>query len=132
MTGGTARRWGLAAALVGVVAGPMLAGCSDRMLDTGAFGYVTGDGPPPDAPTTIRPMTGEKQTYPNLATVPPRPTDVPTLQQREQDIEMLQRTRNANQDRARTVREDDRLPVQPVPVPPPADITPGKSSRPTP
>lgn len=127
---GKFRRAGRGAALaliVALVAGP-LGGCSDRMLDTGAYGYVLGDGPPPDEPSLIRPMTGEKREYPNLATVPPRPTDIRPLTERQADIESLRRVRDRNRGVAQTVREDPRLPVQPMAVPPPAVITPGQPS----
>lgn len=119
----------VALALVALAA----AGCSDRMLDTGAFRYVTGDAPPPPAPGPVRSMTGEDTMWPNLATVPPRPTDIPSLEQRRADLERLRQSRADNRDAARSVREDPRLPVQPVPVepvpvPPPANLTPGKPS----
>lgn len=128
----------LARAVVGValLAVPGgLAGCNDRMLDTGPMNYVFGGGPPPDTPTLIRPMTGENRTYGNLATVPPRPTDIPSLQQREADMRALETSRSTNREAADTLRGDPRVPiapapVTPVPVPPPADVVPGRSSRP--
>lgn len=122
------RAWRSAALALAVAlaAGP-LAGCSDRMLDAGPIGYVTGDAPPPDEPGLIRPMTGENREYPNLGTVPPRPTDIRSLTERQADIESLRRVRERNRDAAQTVREDPRLPVQPMAVPPPAVITPGQS-----
>ncbi len=133
---GKFRRAGRGAALaliVALVAGP-LGGCSDRMLDTGPYGYLLGDGPPPDEPGLIRPMTGEKRDYPNLATVPPRPTDIRPLTERQADIESLRQVRDRNRGAAQAVREDPRLPVQPMAVqpmavPPPAVITPGQPSQ---
>lgn len=115
-------------ALLAAMAG--LAGCTDRMLDTGPMNYLIGGGPPPDTPTLIRPMTGENRTYGNLATVPPRPTDIPTLQQREADMKALETSRSTNREAADALRGDARVPVTPVPVPPPADVVPGRSSRP--
>lgn len=122
---GWPRRWAARALLAGLGA-VALAGCSDRLLDTGAFDYVLGGGPPPDEPGLIRPMTGENKEYPNLATVPPRPTDIRPLSERQADIESLRRIRERNRDTAQTVREDPRLPVQPMAVPPPAVVTPGQ------
>jgi hypothetical protein len=119
-------RRGAAAALAAALAVLALPGCSDRMLDTGTFGYVLGGGPPPDEPSLIRPMTGENKEYPNLSTVPPRPTDIRPLAERQADVERLQRIREQNRGTARTVREDPRLPVQPMAVPPPAVVTPGQ------
>lgn len=119
---------GAALALVMVLGAGSLAGCSDRMLDAGPIGYVTGDGPPPDEPGLIRPMTGENREYPHLGTVPPRPTDIRPLAERQADIERLRQVRDRNRGVAQTVREDPRLPVQPMAVPPPAVITPGQPS----
>lgn len=120
--GRVACRFGAAVAVLVV-----LSGCSDRMLDAGAFSYVIGNGPPPDEPTPIRSMTGVETAYPNLSTVPPRPTDIPSLEQRQSDMQALERSRAANRNAAQTVREDPRLPVEPLPVPPPPKVTPGRS-----
>jgi hypothetical protein len=91
-----------------------LAGCSDRTLDTGVVGSVFGGGPPPDAPSPIRTMSGERTDYPNLATVPPRPTDVPTLEQRQKDMTALEQERASARSTAKALEEK----YKPVPVPP--------------
>lgn len=98
---------GLAALLV-------LAGCSDRALDSGVVGSVFGGGPPPDAPSPVRGMSGEKTTYPNLGTVPARPTDVPTAEQRQKDLTALEQERARARRTARELEEK----YKPVPVPP--------------
>ncbi len=100
-----------------------LAGCSDRVLDTGLVGAVTGEGAPPDAPSPVRGMSGEKTSYPNLATVPGRPTDVPSVAQRQKDIATLEQERAQARGTARALEEK----YKPVAVPPPARVTPGKS-----
>lgn len=91
-----------------------LAGCGDRMLDTGLAGAVFGGGPPPDAPTPIRGMTGNNTNYPNLATVPPRPTDITTQQQVDKDLSALEKERA--QARAAAKELEDKY--KPLPMPP--------------
>lgn len=91
-----------------------LGGCGDRVLDTGLVGSVFGGDPPPDAPSPVRGMSGENRTYPNLATVPPRPTDVPSVEQRQKDMTALEQERA--QARAAAKELDERY--KPVPVPP--------------
>ena len=106
----------------GLAALLLLGGCSNRVLDNGLVGSVFGGGPPPDAPTPIRGMTGESTGYPNLATVPPRPTDVPTPEQRAKDLKALEQERAQARSTARTLEEK----YKPLPVPPKPAVTPGK------
>lgn len=114
-------RWS-GAALV-AVALLALSGCGNRVLDAGVIGSVTGDGPPPDAPTPVRGLSGEKTTYPNLATVPARPTDVPSVAQREKDVTALEQERA--QARATAKALEDKY--KPTTIPPAPKVTPGKS-----
>lgn len=96
-----------------------LPACSDRVLDTGLVGAVTGaDSPVKDDTTLIRGLTGENKEYPNLGTVPPRPTDIRTEAQRQKELDMLAEDRDAAK---------KRLPT-PAEVPPKPDITPGQPS----
>lgn len=88
--------WTLALALGSLAA----AGCSDRVLDTGlvSLDYLTGNDPGAEAaaelpPSPIRRMTGDSRTWPNLATVPPRPTGVPTPAARRQAMDKLEQDR---------------------------------------
>jgi len=111
--------WPAVAAAAALLA---LAGCSDRTLDTGVIGSVFGGGPPPDAPSPVRGMSGEKTTYPNLATVPGRPTDVPPVAQREKDITALEQERAQARSTAKALEDK----YKPVPVPPKPKVTPGK------
>jgi len=125
-----AKGWiGRGGAALSVVAATLLAltltGCGDRVLDAGLVGSVFGGGPPPDAPTPVRGMSGENRTFPNLATVPGRPTDVPTVAQRQQDIATLEQDRA--QARAAGQALDDL--VKPLPIPAKPDLTPGKPSQ---
>lgn len=115
------RGWsGAAVVMAALVA---LSGCSNRVLDAGLIDSVTGSGPPPDAPTPVRGLSGEKTTYPNLATVPGRPTDVPSVAQREKDVTALEQERA--QARATAKALEDKY--KPVAVPPKPKVTPGKS-----
>ncbi|MBK3775782.1 hypothetical protein JJL56_26935 [Azospirillum sp. YIM DDC1] len=109
-----AGRLGPALSVVVVLA---LSACSDRVLDTGLVGAVIGrDVPSDDSP--VRGMSGQNREYPNLGTVPPRPTDLRTEAQRQQDLDRLAQDREA----ARNM-----LPT-PMDAPPPPDITPGQPS----
>jgi len=94
-----------------------LAACSERVLDTGVVGSITGEpSPVSDNPSPIRGLSGENKEYPNLATVPPRPTDLRTQAERQQDLDRLAKDRD---------EAKKRLPT-PAAVPPKPDITPGK------
>lgn len=116
-----------------IVAIPMVFGlsaCSDRMLDTGPLGAITGEpSPVSDNSSPIRSMTGERSEYPNLGTVPPRPTDLTTEAQRQQAMDRLAEDRAASRrTRAQTeaIQVPDPLPT-PMAVPPKPDLRPGKS-----
>ena len=112
--------WRAGAAAVALLA---LGACSDRTLDTGVVGSVFGGSPPPEAPSPVRGMTGERTSYPNLATVPGRPTDVPPVAQRQKDITALEQERAQARSTAKAL--EDRY--KPVPVPPQPKIAPGRS-----
>ncbi|WP_448189674.1 hypothetical protein [Azospirillum sp. sgz301742] len=112
--------WGGAALVAALLA---LSGCSNRVTDAGVINSVFGGGPPPDAPTPIRGLSGEKATYPNLATVPGRPTDVPTVAQREKDVTTLEQERAQSRATAKELEEK----YKPMTIPPPPKVTPGKS-----
>lgn len=110
-----------ALARLGAVAWVALAlpACSDRVLDTGLLGAVTGaDSPVSDDATLIRGLTGENREYPNLGTVPPRPTGLRTEAERQEELDRLA------EDRAAAKKM---LPT-PADVPPPPDVTPGRAS----
>ena len=95
-----------------------LTACSERVLDTGVIGSITGEpSPVSDNPSPIRGLSGENKEYPNLATVPPRPTDIRTEAQRQQDLDRLAKDREAAK---------KRLPT-PAAVPPKPNATPGKA-----
>ncbi|WP_246458025.1 hypothetical protein [Azospirillum oryzae] len=112
-----------------IVAMPMVFGlsaCSDRALDTGLLGAVTGEpSPVSDNSSPIRGMTGERTDYPNLGTVPPRPTDLSTEAQRQQAMDRLAEDRAASR-RTREQTEAIQMP-EPLPVPPKPDLRPGRS-----
>ncbi|WP_448203495.1 hypothetical protein [Azospirillum sp. sgz302134] len=87
------------------------------MLDTGLLGAVTGeDKPVKDDTTLIRGLSGENKEYPNLGTVPPRPTDIRTEAQRQQELDKLAKDRD----------EAKKMLPTPAEVPPKPEITPGK------
>lgn len=98
-----------------------LSACSNHVLDTGLVGAVTGRDVPSDE-SPVRGMTGESREYPNLGTVPPRPTDLRTEAQRRQDLDRLAQDREAAK----------KLLPTPMEAPPPPDITPGKPGSGTP
>ncbi|MDQ2101287.1 hypothetical protein [Azospirillum isscasi] len=101
-----------------VVSVPVVLGvsaCSNHVLDTGLLGAVTGRDVPSDE-SPVRGMSGENREYPNLGTVPPRPTDLRTQAQRQQDLDQLAQDREAAK---------KMLPT-PMEAPPPPVITPGK------
>ncbi len=119
---GTLVRLG-AAALVALA----LPACSNRVLDTGLVGAVTGsDVPVKDDTTLIRGLKNENREYPNLGSVPPRPTDIRTEAQRQQELNKLAEDRAS----AKKMLPTPALPT-PADVPPAPDITPGKPSAKT-
>lgn len=112
-----------------------LGACSDRALDTGLIGSLTGEpSPVSDNPSPVRGLSGENTAYPNLASVPPRPTDLSTESQRQTKMDRLAKDRSA----ARKTQADAlsrpapatlppaKLP-KPAAVPPKPNLTPGKS-----
>lgn len=100
-----------------------LPGCSNRVLDTGPMGFITGEtAPVSDNPSLIRPMDDRNTDYPNLGTVPPRPTNMRTDAQRAKEVDRLA------QDRVAARKERDSLPT-PADVPPKPDLTPGKAAQ---
>lgn len=116
-----------------IVAIPMVFGlsaCSDRMLDTGPLGAITGEASPvSDNSSPIRSMSGERSGYPNLGTVPPRPTDLTTEAQRQQAMDRLAEDRAASRrtrEQTEAIQVPEPLPT-PMAVPPRPDLRPGKS-----
>ncbi|WP_029009958.1 hypothetical protein [Azospirillum halopraeferens] len=114
----------LAAAVTAALAAALTAGCSDRTLDSGLIGSLTGPQREiPDSP--IRPMAGTETAYPNLATVPPRPTDIPTVGERQSDMDALERDRAAARAAAEALERD----LGPLRAPPRPDIVPGRPAQ---
>ncbi|WP_247876041.1 hypothetical protein [Azospirillum sp. TSH100] len=96
------------------------------MLDTGPLGAVLGDpSPVSDNSSPVRGMSGNNDEYPNLGTVPPRPTDLTTEAQRQQAMDRLAQDRAASR-RTREQTEAIQVP-EPLPIPPKPDLRPGKS-----
>jgi hypothetical protein len=96
----------------------MLGGCTDQMvsdhlLEVGPYEYMMGAPAPSDTNAPIRHLGPDKDTYPNLSVVPPRPTDVPTQAKIAADRKALEDARAANRAAADAVRGDPRLPPQP-------------------
>ncbi|WP_245986270.1 hypothetical protein [Azospirillum thermophilum] len=106
-----------------------LCACSDRALDTGLLGSVTGEpSPVSDNPSPIRAMSGTNPDYPTLGTVPPRPTDISTEAQRQTQMDRLARDRSVGQkyhSEALSQPVPETLPT-PIPVPPVPNLTPGR------
>ena len=113
-----------------IVAMPMVFGlsaCSDRALDTGLLGAVTGEpSPVSDNSSPIRNMTGERTDYPNLGTVPPRPPDLTPEAQRQQAMDRLAEDRAAS----RRTREQTEAIQMPEPLPTPMAVPPKPNLRP--
>ena len=105
-----------------------LAGCGDRMLDSGPINYVFGGGPPEDAASPVRGLSNETRPYPNLGTVPPRPKDVPTQAQIDADMKRLSQARGRNRAAGDALKAVPGAPA-PLEAPPPPNLTPGRSSR---
>ncbi|WP_233474489.1 hypothetical protein [Azospirillum agricola] len=107
-----------------------VAACSERALDTGLLGSVTGEpSPVSDNPSPIRAMTGERTDYPNLGTVPPRPTDLTTEAQRQTEMDRLAKDREASRQRkaaTEAIPMPEPLPT-PMSVPPKPNLQPGRS-----
>lgn len=107
-----------------------LSACSDRALDTGLLGAVTGQpSPVSDNTSPIRGMTGERTEYPNLGTVPPRPTDLSTEAQRQEAMDRLAQDRAASRrtkEQTEAIQVPEPLPT-PMAVPPRPDLRPGRS-----
>ncbi|PWC81743.1 hypothetical protein TSH100_26300 [Azospirillum sp. TSH100] len=121
---GAGRAFGALAVALPMVFG--LSACSDRMLDTGPLGAVLGDpSPVSDNSSPVRGMSGNNDEYPNLGTVPPRPTDLTTEAQRQQAMDRLAQDRAASR-RTREQTEAIQVP-EPLPIPPKPDLRPGKS-----
>lgn len=102
-----------------------LAGCGDRVLDAGPVNYMFGGGPPADAPSPVRGLGDEVRPYPNLATVPPRPTNLPTQAQIDADMERLSQARGRNRAAGDALQAIPGAPT-PLAVPPPPNLTPGR------
>ncbi len=105
-------------AVIAVVVGPLaLAGCGDRILDTGfGYRYLTGESVPEsqrDAP--VRRMSGIDTGYPSLYTVPDRPPPPPGPAERRLQVERLAGDRAA----ARAADAALKQAAPDLPVPPP-------------
>lgn len=100
-----------------VLCAATLCACADRMIDAGPMKYVVGGGPPPDAPTPIRSMSGSETGYPNLGDVPARPTDIPSYESRQAEIRRLTEARADNRAAAQAVGAGVE-PVAPLEIPP--------------
>ncbi|HYD29768.1 MAG TPA: hypothetical protein VEB64_02785 [Azospirillaceae bacterium] len=113
---------------VGIALVAMLAtACSDRLLDKGlGFSYLIDAEPAIAAPSSpVRPLSGENQQWPNLASVPSRPRNVMPLSERRSTIERMARDRNASLEAARKLGAG----VEPMPVPPPPSLAPALPPR---
>ncbi|KAA0579075.1 hypothetical protein FZ983_17290 [Azospirillum sp. B21] len=124
----TARVFGTLIFVMPMVFG--LSACSDRALDTGLLGAVTGQpSPVSDNTSPIRGMSGERTEYPNLGTVPPRPTDLTTEAQRQEAMDRLAQDRAASRrtkEQTEAIQVPEPLPT-PMAVPPRPDLRPGRS-----
>ncbi|MDR3515421.1 MAG: hypothetical protein P4M00_06375 [Azospirillaceae bacterium] len=80
----SAEQWCRIAALFWVA---LTAACSDLPGKTELLGADPSAEPPPGVP--IRRITEERLTWPNLASVPPRPTNVSTVQTRQGEMTSL-------------------------------------------
>ncbi len=116
MHAGAALALGLAALAMG--------GCSDRVLDVGLVETVMGKEAPQFGPTPIRSMSGEITEYPNLGSVPERPTDIPSPEAIQAEIRALEEQRAANRAAAEALARNPALP-RPAAVPPTPDLRPG-------
>lgn len=107
-----------------------LSACSEKVLDKGLLGSVTGDpSPVSDNPSPIREMSGERKDYPNLGTVPARPAHLTTEADRRKEMDRLAEDRAASR-RTRQETESIQVPAPlptPMAVPPPPNLTPGRS-----
>lgn len=102
-----------------------LSGCGDRMIDAGPVNYMFGNAPPADAPSPVRGLSNEARPYPNLATVPPRPTNVPTQAQIDADMKRLSQARGRNRAAGDALQAIPGAPA-PLEAPPPPNLTPGR------
>jgi hypothetical protein len=99
----------------------LLGGCSNRMIDHGPMSIFSSQPMPGDSPSPVRSLSNGPAAYPNLASVPPRPTDFSTPEQRLQDLESLSGDRAAAHDLQRAAG----IPT-PAEVPPAPELIPGK------
>jgi hypothetical protein len=100
----------------------VLGGCGDRAFDVGVAGLVSGDTLNETPNNPVRRMSGTKTAYPNLSTVPDRPTDLTTEQARAAQMQALEKTRAANRAAGKALQDDLRL-VEPAAVPPPPNLS---------
>lgn len=122
MHGGPVGTRGRSSHAVGwVLAALLLAGCSDRLLDTGASLAYFADSSSsaataspttavtaPPQPSPIRRIadndSSQDTSWPNLSSVPQRPIDIPSLRKRTRTLDDLARERALNQDSAAALR----------------------------
>jgi len=113
------------AGVIGALAVLALAGCSERVLETGpTYGYFVGEVfgvDEPEAPPTprlVRRMSGTNPDYPTLYTVPMRPPAPPTLAERQAALDKLAADRRAGHLADEVLKE---VAPPPLPVPPAPD-----------
>ncbi|WP_207478928.1 hypothetical protein [Arenibaculum pallidiluteum] len=101
--------------LAAMLAIPLLAACADSpLLDRlggGAELPAASEGQPAPAEGTIRRATGEELTFPNLASVPPRPTAVRTPAERQVMLDRLRQIRAESE--AAAGQLETRAPIPP-------------------
>lgn len=121
----------------------LVAGCSDRLLDTGlGFDYLvdarpaagsTSDNSPP---SPVRHLSDENTSWPSLATVPPRPRDAMPLSERRLTLNRLAEERGAGVRAGAALRSQEPplspllVPAEPAAVPPVPNV--GQSVPPPP
>ena len=111
------------AVFLGVAAALALAGCDDRVLDTGfGYRYLSGEAAP-ESPreSPVRRMSGADPSYPSLYSVPDRPPPPPGPAERRAQMDRLAADREA----ARAA-EDALKAVAPPPLEPPNPPTAGR------
>ncbi len=103
-----------------------LSACGETASFGGVFGSVFGGAPTvSDNPSPIRALSEERTEYPNLGSVPPRPTGLSTEAQRQVQMDKLSQDRAASRKRKEAT---DAIPMpDPLPVPDKPNLQPGKS-----
>ncbi|MEI8393498.1 MAG: hypothetical protein WCF85_02100 [Rhodospirillaceae bacterium] len=129
----TARSGSLAFVVLTLALAWPLAGCDERVLETGVtYGHVRGElfgfEPLPEpAPAPVRRMSGLNPDFPGINTVPMRPAAPLTEKQRQQVLDRLASDRESGHLAEELLKEvaPPPLPVPPAPVPPAPGSTKG-------